>query len=146
MMLMARMANGALGTIEATKIATGTEDELRIEIHGAQGALRFNTMRPHYLEAFDARAADAPLGGLRGWTAIDTGQRYPKPGGAFPSPKNAIGWMRSHMACLYNFLNAVHTGVPAEPDLRQGIYIQQLMECVRESAGTGGWVRIPGRN
>ena len=142
-MLLARMANGAVGTIAASKIATGTEDELRLEIHGTRGALRFNTMRPHQLEAFDQQAADAPIGGMRGWTAIETGQRYPKPGGAFPSPKNAMGWMRSHMACLYHFLSAVHTGAPADPSLRQGIYLQQLIECVRTSAKSGVWVVMP---
>ena len=35
--LLARMASGALGTIEATKIATGSEDELRLELHGSPG-------------------------------------------------------------------------------------------------------------
>jgi predicted dehydrogenase len=141
-MMLARMANGALGNIEATKIATGTEDELRFEIHGSQGALRFNTMDAHHLEIFDARASDAPIGGTRGWTTIDTGQRYPKPGGAFPSPKNAIGWMRSHMACLYNFMSSVHAGTPAEPGLWQGIYIQHLMDCVRKSNAGNCWEKV----
>jgi predicted dehydrogenase len=144
-MMLARMANGALGTLEATKLATGAEDELRLEIHGTMGALRFNTMNPHYLEIFDRRASDAPIGGTRGWTAVATGQRYPAPGGVLPSPKNALGWMRAHMACLYNFMQAVDSGLPAEPSLAQGIYIQQLMESVRASATTQQWVATPGR-
>lgn len=141
-MMLARMANGALGTIEATKLATGTEDELRLEIHGSHGALRFNSMTPDVLEVYDARVSDTPIGGLRGWTVIDTGQRYPKPGGGFPSPKSTIGWIRSHMACLYNFLQALHTGTPAQPDLQQGIYIQHLIEQVRDSAARNVWVPI----
>lgn len=141
-MMLARMANGALGNIEATKIATGTEDELRFEIHGSQGALRFNTMDAHHLEVFDARVSDAPIGGMRGWTVVDTGQRYPKPGGSLPSPKNAIGWMRSHMACLYNFMSSVYAGIPAEPGLQQGIYIQRLMECVRQSNVSNSWEKV----
>jgi len=141
-LLMARMNNGALGTIEATKIATGTEDELRIEIHGTRGAVRFNTMHPHQLEVFSDDAPATPLGGLRGWTAVDTGQRYPAPGGALPSPKNAIGWMRAHMACVYHFLQAVDTGVPADPGLRQGIYLQRLIESARTADATRGWVKV----
>jgi predicted dehydrogenase len=141
-MLLARMANGALGNIEATKIATGTEDELRFEIHGSQGALRFNTMDAHHLEVFDARVSDTPIGGMRGWTVVDTGQRYPKPGGSLPSPKNAIGWMRSHMACLYNFMSSVHAGIPAEPGLQQGLYIQRLMESVRQSNTSNSWEKV----
>ena len=77
--LLARLPSGTLGTIEATKLATGAEDELRLEIHGSRGAIRFNGMDPHHLEFHDATAADRPQGGLRGWTRIDTGQRYPSP-------------------------------------------------------------------
>ena len=102
--VLARMRSGALGTIEATKLATGTEDELRLEIHGSRGALRFNGMDPHHLEFHDATAPDRPLGGLRGWNRIDAGQRYPPPATGFPQPKAAIGWLRSHVACLANFL------------------------------------------
>ena len=103
-MCLARMPSGALGTIEATKIATGTEDEIRLEIHGSRGRVRFNGMDPHHLELHDATASDQPLGGLRGWNRIDAGQRYPAPATSFPNPKAAIGWIRSHVACLANFL------------------------------------------
>ncbi|MFC1582475.1 Gfo/Idh/MocA family protein [Planctomycetota bacterium] len=140
-MVTARMSNGALGQIEATKIATGSEDELRFEIHGSEGALRFNLMDPHHLEAYDAKAASSPLGGMRGWTRIDTGQRYPKPGG-FPTPKASIGWMRAHMACLHNFLSAVAEGKPAEPGFEQGIYVQRLINKVRLAAESGIWVKV----
>lgn len=141
-MVLARMQSGALGTIEATKVATGTEDELRLEIHGSRGALRFNGMDPHHLELHDASASDQPLGGLRGWNRIDTGQRYPAPAAAFPSPKASIGWLRSHAACLENFLEAVAQGRPAEPGLQQGLRVQHLMECVRQSAASGRWVDV----
>ncbi len=140
--LLARMRCGALGTIEATKLATGSEDELRIEVHGSAGALRFNTVDPHHLEVYDAGAADRPIGGRRGWTAIDTGQRYEPPASAFPGPKFAIGWLRAHLACLANFLYCVAEDRPAQPDLAHGVAIQRLLECCRESARTGQWVRV----
>jgi len=141
-MLLARMRSGALGTVEATKIATGAEDELRFEIHGSAGALRFNGMDPHHLGFYDAGAAGEPIGGTRGWTEIDTGQRYPAPASGFPGPKFSVGWLRSHMACLANFLTAVAEGRPAEPGLRQGIYLQRLIECARVSAKDNAWVAV----
>jgi predicted dehydrogenase len=137
---LARTRSGAVGTIEATKLATGTEDELRLEIHGSRGAVRFNNMDPHHLEIYTAGAADQPLGGLRGWTRIDCGQRYPPPASGFPSAKSSIGWLRSHVACLANFLQAVAEGRPAEPGLEQGIYVQHLMDCLRRSAQANRWV------
>jgi predicted dehydrogenase len=129
-----------VGTIEATKIASGTEDEIRLEIHGSRGALRFNGMEPHHLEFHDAAAPDRPQGGARGWTRIDAGQRYPQPATSFPSPKASIGWLRSHVACLANFLEAVAQGRPATPGLEQGVAVQHLMDCVLRSAAEKRWV------
>lgn len=140
-MMLCEMKNGACGMIEATKLATGSEDELRLEVHGSRGALRFNSMRPHVLEYYDATQSDKPIGGLRGWTGIDVGQRYPTPAG-FPGPKMSIGWIRSHMACLYNFMDAVHNNTHTQPDLAQGIYVQKLMDCARKSAASGTWVHV----
>lgn len=141
-MLLARMRSGALGTVEATKIATGAEDELRLEIHGSRGALRFNGMDAHHLELHDAGAPGEPLGGQRGWTRIDTGQRYPAPAAAFPSPKASIGWLRGHAACLANFLSAVAQGRTADPGLEQGVRVQRLMESARQSAAEKRWVDV----
>lgn len=140
-LLLAKMKNGAPGMISASKIATGSEDEMRFEIHGANGALRFNGMDAHHLEFYDVSVAAAPGGGIRGWTRIDTGQRYAPPAG-FPGPKFGIGWIRSHMQCLYNFLECVHDGRPGNPGLDQGIYIQKLIEKVRESARRNQWIDI----
>lgn len=145
-MILARMADGALGHIEATKIATGSEDEVRFEIHGSNGALRFNGMEPHHLEIWDQGAPASPIGGERGWTKVDCGQRYPSPATGFPTPKAAIGWMRSHMACLANFLFNVAASNPGNPSLSQGIYIQELMDCCRRSAETGTWIDVQSRS
>ena len=138
-MILARMANGALGNIEATKIATGAEDEVRFEIHGEKGALRFNSMDPHFLEAFDAGVAGAPIGGMQGWTRIATGQRFPAPASAFPGPKFSLGWIRVHAACLANFLQAVELGQKGNPGIDHGIYIQYLMGRIRHSLRTRSW-------
>jgi predicted dehydrogenase len=139
--MMVRTELGAIGVIEASKIATGTEDELRFEIHGSMGSLRFNSMTPHHLEAYDARETDQPAGGRRGWTRIDTGQRYAKPAG-FPGPKFSMGWIRTHMACLASFLSNVAAGTPSCPGLEQGIYIQKLIEKARISAETKRWIPL----
>ncbi len=140
--LLARLQSGAVGTIEATKIALGAEDELRIEIHGTHGAVRFNLMDPHHLEYYDGSTADRPLGGVRGWIRIDTGQRYLPPAAAFPSHKAVIGWTRGHVACLANFLQAVAEGRAVEPDLAQGVRVQRLTECARQSARARHWKAV----
>ena len=141
-MMLSRLESGAVGTLEATKIATGSEDELRCEIEGTRGGLRFNLMHPHHLEFYDAVTPQQHCSGARGWTRLDTGQRYEPPATSFPSPKAAIGWLRSHVACLASFLQAIAEGRPAHPDLYQGIRVQRLMEVIRRSANERRWVDV----
>ena len=99
-------------------------------------------MDPHHLETYDATAASQPIGGRRGWTRIDTGQRYPEPATGFPSPKVSIGWLRGHVASIAHFLEAVRDGRPGDPGLAQGVYVQRLMERIRQAAEAGRWVTV----
>ncbi len=142
-LMLLRSADGALGSIEASKIATGSEDELRFEIHGRYGALRFNLMEPNYLDVYDLRQADGVYGGERGWRRTACMQKYPPPGNKFPGPKFSIGWMRGHIHCLYSFLAAIAEGRPARPGLEQGIYLQRVLETVRRSAEEKRWLDLP---
>src|SRR5207249_11738418 len=47
--VLMRFTSGALGTAELSRVATGAEDELRLELHGSNGALGFNLMDPNWL-------------------------------------------------------------------------------------------------
>jgi len=136
--MLAKLDNGAVGSIEASKICTGTDDDLRFEIHGDTGALRFNLMNPNYLEAYDLSEPDTPVGGLRGWRQIATIQHFAEPCN-FPSPKLGIGWIRGHMHCLYNFLEAVARGEQPQPSLERGLELREILTVARESAATRSW-------
>jgi predicted dehydrogenase len=127
--LVLRIENGALGIIEASKIATGAVDELNIEVGGTKGALRFNLMQPNYLWVYDQTLPAAD----RGWRALETLQAYPPPA-VFPSPKAGVGWVRAHVACLYHFLSAVAEGRPASPGFDVGVQLQHLMADAYELA------------
>ncbi len=141
MLATLRLPNGAFGHVSASKIATGVEDEVSFEIYGSKGALKLEAMNFDKLFYYDCSASAKPLGGVRGWTAIDCGQRYDKPAG-FPTPKAAIGWIRSHMHCLYTFLESVHTGKQLGPSMLEGVELQKMLEKVKESAANGMWVKF----
>ena len=136
-----RLKNGALGTVTASKVATGSEDGITFTIHGTRGALMLKAMDLDRLYFYDNTAAGSPFGGCRGWTAIDCGQRYAKPA-VFPASKAVIGWMRGHIHCYYSFLRAVTDGVQASPSLDQGVVIQNLLDKIKESAASGRWVKL----
>jgi predicted dehydrogenase len=139
--ITARLANGAIGTLEVSKIATGAEDDLRLEINGDRGALRLAIMEPDFLEAYSLSDSDAPIGGMRGWRRIATLQRYGAPA-VFPPPRSTSGWLRSHAHGLHEFLRAVAEGRQGEPSLSRGIELQALIDCAERSAASGTWQKV----
>lgn len=141
-MLLFRLKNGAIGTLESTRLATGVQDEIRIEAHGSKGAIRFNLMQPNYLEYYDGALPEGPYGGDRGYKAIECVARYPKPA-SLPGPKNTIGWERFHVHCIHNFVQHVVAGTPAEPSILDGAKTQAIMEAALESHQTRSWVNVP---
>ncbi|MBR1558607.1 MAG: Gfo/Idh/MocA family oxidoreductase [Clostridia bacterium] len=136
------LPNGAQGVIEASKIATGSDDELTLEVRGTRGALRFDTMDPNYLDFYDNTLPEAPYGGMRGFTRIEAVQRYPAPGGKFLPPKSSIGWERGHLHCYYTFLDDVAHGRRPENGVDEGARLQALMARMMESAKQGKWVEV----
>lgn len=136
------LSNGGLGTVEASKIATGSDDELTIEVRGAKGALRWNSMDPNYLDFYDNTLPEASYGGFKGFTRIEAVQRYPAPGGKFLPPKSSIGWERGHLHCYYTFLDAVAHHRRPENGVDEGAKLQSLMARLMESAKRGGWVDV----
>ena len=140
--IIAQMRNGAKGTIHVSKLATGSNDEFLVEIFGEKGALRFNLMDPNWVWFYDHTAPDAGLGGYKGFTKIESVQRYMLPGGSFPSPKLSGGWLRAHVHSLYSFLSCVYEARSCEPDLRDGAYIQHVMQAAYDSDKSGAWIHI----
>ena len=139
---MVKMKNGMPGIVEASKVATGTNDELRFEIHGEKGAVRFNSMDPGYLEFYDNTAEEQSFGENKGYMRIDCMQKYEKPGGQFPNPKFTLGFTRAHVHSLFNFIDNVNSGKESEPSFAEGAYIQKVMEKCYLSAEENKWVDV----
>jgi predicted dehydrogenase len=136
--MMAILKNGACGTLTASKLTLGVNDDLNIEIVGEKGALRFSLMEPNWLYFYDGTAPDAPIGGLRGYTRIECVGRYPAPGGIFPSPKAARGWLEGHVESMLNFLTQLDRGQSGHPDFMDAAHVQAVMETAYRSAEEGG--------
>ena len=144
-----RMASGAVGVVEASRLATGTQDDLRIEIHGSRGALAFSLMDPNWLRAYDATRPEAALGGERGFQQIECATRYPKPY-AFAATKNTIGWPQFHVHCLYEFIRAVAEagppggvggGASGGATFIDGLAVQRIVDACLRSAAADEWVK-----
>jgi len=140
-LMQVEMKSGAVGTVEVSRLATGSNDELRIEIHGDSGALCFNLMDPNWLLVYDNKDPKDPIGGLRGFKKIETVQRYPEPV-SLPGPKFSIGWMRYHIASQFDFIMRIAEGKQGNPNFHDGYKVQEVIEAAYQSAERGEWVKI----
>ena len=138
--LQVRLKNGALGTIEASRFSTGVLDELRFEICGEKGALRFNLMDANYLYWFDASRKGGAFGGDQGWLRLDTVQQYP--GASIPPARAILGWQRTHAENQYQFLKAISEGKTPQPNVFDGLRTQFVLDAAYLSAQQGEWVEV----
>ncbi len=139
--MLATLKNGAHGTVEVSKITTGANDDLRLEIHGEKGSIAFDLMQPNFLEFYDATAPEASCG-ARGYTKIECVNRYPYPAGIFPGIKAPIGWLRGHIGSYFEFINAVTNKCQFTPSFDDGAYVQLVLEKSYKSDKSGSWERI----
>jgi len=147
-LVQCRLTGGAIGTLEASRMATGVQDELRVELHGSRGGLRFNLMDPNWLDAYDATTPETALGGDRGYRRIECVCRYPKPY-AFGAVKNTVGWPSFHIQSLYDFVNNValvrNGGAMSvrSPSFKDGLEAQRVIDaCLRSSKSDRGWTHV----
>jgi predicted dehydrogenase len=132
-----RFKNGAIGTAEMSRVATGAEDEMRFEIHGQNGALAFNLMQPNELLAFNAQEPK----GVQGFKKITTVQKYPPPA-VMPAPKFTMGWVRSHIAAQYSFLDCVVNDRMPSPNFHDALKLHHLLETFYRAVETKSWVKV----
>jgi predicted dehydrogenase len=134
-----RMASGAMGSIEVSRFATGTLDDLNITVYGEKGALRFSLMDANFLYWYDS-AVRAPEPGLPGWQRLETGQSYA--GAKLPNPRSIIGWTRFHAENLYRFIRSVGENQPFFPNEIDGYEAQAVLEAAYSSAESGSWSNV----
>ncbi|GAB3671691.1 Gfo/Idh/MocA family protein [Halopiger thermotolerans] len=126
--------NGAMGTLEATRYATGHKNDHTIEIHGSKGSLKFSLERLNELELL--REGD------RGYeTILVTDEDDPYVDHWWP-PGHVIGWEHTFVHENYEFLSAVDEGSEFHPSFEDGLAAQRVLAAVEDSDERGEWVGL----
>ncbi|TMT86798.1 Gfo/Idh/MocA family oxidoreductase [Haloterrigena sp. H1] len=126
--------NGAMGTLEGSRFATGHKNDHTIEVHGSEGSLRFSLERLNELEVL--RAGD------RGYeTILVTDEADPYIDHWWP-PGHVIGWEHLFVHENYEFLCAVADGKEYEPSFADGLGAQRVLDAIEESDDRGEWVTL----
>jgi predicted dehydrogenase len=135
--VMARFANGSVGSFEASRFGVGRRNGNGFEIYGSKGSLAFDLEDMNRLRFFDATEA-AEVQGEK--NILVTGPDHPH-SSVFWKPGHIIGYEHTFIATLGDFLQALAKGEEFHPNFEDGLRVQRVMERVEVSAGSGGWVR-----
>ncbi len=135
---LARFANGALGSFEATRFAVGCKNQNRFEIHGEKGMLRFNLEDFNHLEYFDA-TGDPALRGPRRILATGPGHPY---AGHYWKPGHVTGYEHTFTSALADFLTSLDRPESFHPNFQDALRVQHVLEAIETSARTRQWVKV----
>ena len=139
-LLQARLAGGGSGTLEISRMGTGSANDIRFEVYGSTGAVRFSAEQPSHLEYYSTKERGEPIGGERGFRKIETYQRYE--GQRAPDWTMPASFVRTHAECQYQFLRAISEGRAGSPSLSDGLAVQKVMEAAQQSSKMGKWVEV----
>jgi len=126
-------AEGAVGTLEATRFGTGHKNDHTIAVEGSAGALRFSLERLNELEVH--------TGGRGFETVLVTDGSDPYVDHWWP-PGHVIGWEHTFVHENYEFLSAVAEDGEFEPSFEQGYAVQKLLDAVVRADDRGEWVSV----
>ena len=137
-LLLARFANGSIGSFEASRYGIGCRNRNAFEIQGSKGMLRFNLEKMNELQFHDA--AEAPnLQASR--CLLVTGPNHPYSEN-FWKPGHIIGYEHTFIATLGDFLTAVANHAPFHPNFDDGVAVQRVLDGVERSAASLEWVNV----
>ena len=131
-----RLPDGALGTVEVSRMGTGATNDLCLEIFGDKGAMRFDLAQPDRLQVFDAREPASQ----QGFRSLQAASRYA--GQRAPDWTMTPDFMRGHAECQYQFIRAIWDDRPAAPSFEDGLHIQRIMAAAEASSAAGAWVDL----
>ncbi len=133
--------NGAIGTIEATRVAAGRKNRLGWEINGSKGSMAFDLERLNELRVYLADGSVPDAIGFQDVSVTETDHPFAK---AWWPRGHIVGWEHAHINELNHMLEAIALDKPVGPygaTFEDGYRNAVICDAVTESAQRG--VRVP---
>ncbi|MEU0847636.1 Gfo/Idh/MocA family oxidoreductase [Streptomyces flaveolus] len=125
-----RLSSGALATFEASRMASGRKNALRLEINGEFGSLAFDLERLNELSFHDHREPAATAGFRR---ILVTEAEHPYLEGWWP-PGHTLGYEHTFTHQARDLVEAIASGSAPTPSFADGLQVQRVLAAVEESA------------
>ncbi len=132
---LAKFANGATGTFEATRLAPGRRNANAFEINGSRGSISFNLERLNELEVY----FEDDEQGLQGFRTINVTEEIHPYTAAYWPAGHIIGYEHSFINAFKDLMDGIRTGVNPSPTFEDGFRVQAVLDAVSRSAESGRW-------
>jgi predicted dehydrogenase len=134
--------NGAVGTIEASRVATGRSNSLRWEINGSRGSIAFDLERLNELQVYLADASVPEVVGFQ--DVLVTQANHPFASVWWPHG-HILGWEHAHINELNHLIEAIvhdRDVAPYGATFEDGYRAAVIAEAIEESASSGRRVDV----
>lgn len=134
--------NGAIGTLEATRFATGRKNTNTFEINGSKGSISFNLERLNELEVY---LTDAGPREARGFTDVLVTEAYHPFYSVWWPQGHIIGWEHTFVHELNHLIEAIVHNKTVEPygaTFEDGYKAAVICDAILQSASENG-ARVP---
>jgi predicted dehydrogenase len=138
-LFVARLSGGAVATFEATRLATGRKNALRVEINGSAGSLSFDLESLNELQYYDLSRPSAEQGFAR---ILVTEPDHPYVGAWWP-PGHLLGYEHAFTNQARDFIDAIATGTDPRPSFAEALNVQLVLDAVVRSSAAGvQWTEV----
>jgi predicted dehydrogenase len=134
---LVQFEDGTFGSMEASRVIVGPRVELRIEVHGTEGALAWELERMNELERFQLSEDGAD----EGYTTIMVGPQHPDFAAFQPGAGVPMGYDDLRVTEARSFLAAVRDGEQREPGVEEMLACARVLEAIERSDRSGRWER-----
>jgi predicted dehydrogenase len=133
-----RFENGALGSIEATRMALGRKNYNRFEINGSKGSIAFNLERMNELDVY----LDSDPKHAQGFhTILVTEGVHPYMKAWWP-PGHLIGYEHTFTHTVFDLLEAIADNRTPSPSFEDGLINQRVLHAFEQSAIKKRWISV----
>lgn len=137
--MIAEFENGALGSFEASRFASGRKNFNNFEIYGSRGSILFNMERMNELQIF-SRDDPAHAQGFRTIIVTEAGE-HDYIANWWP-PGHIIGYEHEFHHGVVDFMDAIANGTSIEPNFYDGLKGMEILTAGLESAANGRRVEL----
>ena len=133
---LVRFRNGAIGSIEGSRFATGRKNYNRFEINGSLGSIAFNLERMNELQLY---IEEGPNSGFT--TILATDPTHPYIAGWWP-PGHIIGYEHTFTHTVFDLLKAIDQQQLPTPNFEDGVRNQAVLDAIERASNSRRWEAV----